>query len=441
MPQVQSFFRAEQAVERRLVTLRRAPTLEATAPLGASESLFASLRRFTPTNVARVIALEGAPAPAVVLDALRLLHARHPLLRARIVAAERPCFAYDQVAEPTLELIERGDDGHWRQVLEQALNTPLAQQAGSHCRLYYVYADRGRRAELILVADHTICDGVSMNQLCDELLRGCVQPLVRPARPRLPVLDRLLPHFSAGTRLRHFAGSLARLARSNLSRRVHEARPSAQGTAYLHSELSRSETSALLAHARLQRTTLTGALMAATLSVVRSVRDTAPRLALSVPIDLRPRIPERAPTAEDLGNYTSVAYLTSSASEAPWALARTLKTELERNVEAERLLSTVGLIYSWGRRLLRPDRPPNAHVMLSNTGIVPLSHDYGSVHVRGFFGADSAPMLSADFAFFCNTFDGRLRLNLVFSERVASRAEAEAVLHGVCSYLAAMALR
>jgi hypothetical protein len=37
-------------------------------------------------------------------------------------------------------------------------------------------------------------------------------------------------------------------------------------------------------------------------------------------------------------------------------------------------------------------------------------------------------MLSADFSFFCNTFDERLSLNLVFSEELASRAEAEDVL-------------
>src|SRR5204863_240088 len=148
---------------------RIVPTTQA---LGPNEQMFEAQHRFTATNVTRVIALEGALSPREIRQALRALHARHPLLRARIVA------------------------GH------------------------FVYES---------------------------------------APP--------------------------------LSRTLHERRPSAHTSAYGFRNLSREQTTELIAAARAEATTVTGALMAAALLAVREVRPRTPRLALSVPINLRPRLP------------------------------------------------------------------------------------------------------------------------------------------------------
>lgn len=430
----------QPAPPRALESARRRKTAakSLTSALGASEQLFATLRQFTPTNVVRVVALEGPLGSHRLLRALRLLHARHPLLRARIRAGAAPHFAYDAAPPPAFVPMLRRGDAHWRSELVRLLNTSLEQAYGTHCALLYLHCSRTLRGELILALDHTLCDGVSINQLCAELLELCAEGVAQPVRPTLPVLEAMLPPYPATIRVMYFAKALAGLAGLNLLRRVYERRTPARGTAYLSAQLSASETRGLLARAQLQRTTLTGALMAALLRSARAVYRT-PRLALSVPIDLRSRVPGQALSSEDLGNYTSVAYLTSSARAAPWELARTLRAQLERALQPDRLLSTVSSIYRWGRRLLGPKRPPSAHVMLSNSGVVLLRREYGRFRIRDFFSADSAPMLSADFAFFCNTFDGRLTLNLVYSERLASRAKAQEVLDRVRRHLTIMA--
>jgi hypothetical protein len=418
--------------------------------LGASEHLFVALRRFTPINVARVIALEGQLASRDVLAALRALQARHPLLRARIVDGDPPRFVYDDAPPLCLRSIVRRHDEHWREHLETLLNQPLASERGAAFEVHYLHTPRpfdGRagtagetseRSELILVAEHAICDGVSMNNLCAELLELCARGTAKPARATLPVLERLLPAYSSWTRAVSFGAALARFGGLTLSRALFEERPWAGSSSYTFMELSAAETRALVQHARAEQTTVTGCLMSAVALTLQEVRPRAPRLAISVPINLRPRIPERALEPDDLGNYTSVAYLSAPRQGSPWDLARELKARLDRAASPERLLPAVGLIYRSGRAMVRPRKPPLAHAMISNSGVVSLRRDYGSFRPVAFRTATSAPMLSADFSLFCNTLHDRLTVNLIFSEEVVPRSAAEQVLARIRARLTAL---
>lgn len=403
-------------------------------PLGASERLFLAQRDFTATNVTRVVALEGVLPPRVLRKALRALQARHPLLSAHIEGERAPRFVFGSASAPRLQLIARRDDRHWRSVLETALNTPFANRPGPLFAAYYVYSERARRAELIVAADHTISDGVSINNLCSELLALCAGRPPKPPRRALPVLEALVPDVPAWKQAWALSKSLATFAGIAAQRTLLESRRHAQGSAYTYLALSREQTHALVARARAERTTVTGALMSAVLRAVKEVRP-SPRLALSVPINLRPRLQGHDLVPQDLGNYTSVAYLQSTARGGAWPLARALKAHLDDTVRSDRLLSAVRLVYKAGKLFLHKDSPPFAHAMISNSGVVPLERDYGTFRPVAFYSATSAPMLSADFSFFCNTLDDRLSINLVFSESVVSRAEAERVLAKVGSYL------
>jgi hypothetical protein len=288
-----------------------------------------------------------------------------------------------------------------------------------------------------------------MNNLCAELLELCsrssarapegvLRPELRAARPRLPVLEGLLPSFPLRTRAVSFGSALAKFARVSLERSFSGARPCAVTSSYTFRELTRRETKALVEQSRQHDTTVTGALMSAVLFALKDRYPNDSRFAISVPINLRPRIPGRNLEPADLGNYTSVAYLESRLDPDPWQLARNMKTQLEHTVNSDRLLSAVSLIYRTGRMFLRSGKPPFAHAMISNSGVVPLQADYGKYRVSAFRSATSAPMLSADLAFFCNTLHDRLSINLLFSEQVISRREAEGVLAQVYGHLSSL---
>jgi hypothetical protein len=61
--------------------------------------------------------------------------------------------------------------------------------------------------------------------------------------------------------------------------------------------------------------------------------------------------------------------------------------------------------------------------------------EYGAFRAVEFFSANSASMLSADFALFCNTFERRLRVNLVFLEEVVEPRVASQVLESLSAWL------
>jgi|GEM_PF-4990847 len=406
-------------------SLTRASVIPISQPLGDSERMFVALHRHTATNVIRVIALEGVLLPSEVKRALQLSTARHPAMRVRIVDDEAaPRFEHGETKAVHVRTVARRDDGHWRDELERLLNTPISYDGGPLFQVHYLRGAGGGRSELIVVGEHAVCDGVSMNQLCAELLALCARKSPRPARPRLPVLDALLPPVSPWLRARRLSRSLSRLARVSIPRALLERRRAAQSSAYACFSLSEAETRDLLVNARRAATTLTGVAMAAVMQALRALHPHTPRLSLNVPVNLRPRLPAHGLTPEDLANLTSAVCLESEGGGDLWELARELRRQLDHEVE-HTLLQSVRLTYRAGRAFIRPGRPPLVHAVLSNSGVVPIERDYGPFRVRGFFSATSAPMISADLCVFCNTLHDQLTVNVVFPPEIMDREQVE----------------
>lgn len=412
--------RARHSQGRPRLTLVSAPRL-----LGPNERFFVSLRRFTATNVIRVICFEEGPAPELLERALQKLEARHPLLRARIVP---PLLLHDRGPALSLQRERRRGDADVQRRLEQLLDQPIDIQRGPLFRFHYLWSEQAARAELLVVGDHAVCDGVSLNGLCAELLALASGAPSEPPLHTRPALLELLPRFELHRRVAAYVPSLARFARLSLLRALLERPLAARRSAHVFTELDQAETAALVARARAAGTSVTGALMAAVVEARRAAGSTAPRLALSVPVNLRPRVAGEPLSASDLGNYTSVAYVESPGAAEFWPLARTLKRELDRHAASEQLLPALTLVYETGRRLVRPHAPPLAHAMISNSGVVPIAKSYNGFRVARLLSASSAPMLAADVACFCNTLHGRLTVNLVFGEEALSRREAERML-------------
>ena len=404
-------------------------------PLGVGERLFAALHRFTATNVTRVVQLDGLIAPRDLKHAVRTLQARHPLMRAAIVEHPAPYFLLDGARSVSIHLVRRRDDHHWRDYLGELLNRRLPYSPGPLFEVHYLSAESSRNSELIIVGEHAACDGVSMNSLAAELLELCTRAPSRAPRKRAPVLDELLPQASASEVARGFGAALTKFARVALHRRLHEQRIAGITSAHEFASFERNETLRLVEQARRHDTTVTGALMAAVMLAIRERTPNTPRLALSVPVNLRPRLLHVDLSPEDLGNYTGAVYLETHGRNELWSLSRTLKGELDRAVNGEQLLAAAPLVYRMGSLLVRENKPALAHAMLSNSGVVPIKRDYGPFKATAFYSATSAPMVSADMCFFCNTFDGRLCVNLVFALEVLSRRDAAAVLARVRALL------
>lgn len=407
-------------------------------PLGASELLFVRMRRFTPTNVIRAVSLQGTVDPVALRAALDALRDRHPMLRTLVVDGESPRFVHDAAPPVPIFVHGRENDAHVHALVRTLMRTPIPHEPGPLFQVHLLLDASTQSSELVVVGDHALCDGISMNALTAEIVETLAGASVAPPRPTRPVVEAMLPPADGWTRVASMAAALGRFARAGIVRRLVEPRRLGYSSSHVHVELDRETTEALVHRARRERTTVTGALLAAAALTVESRSRLASPASISIPINLRSRLASAALLPDDLGNYTNATYLCAASEGGAWARARILKRQLDEAMEDDASVISMPIVFRAAGRMLKERRPPLAHVMMSNTGTVPLRSRYGDLHVKSFLSATSAPMLTADFAFFCNTFDGRLFINLVHADELVTTDEARRVITEVAALLVEM---
>ncbi len=141
-------------------------------PLGIFETAETLTDAAAPFNVVGVIELDTGISSDGLSSALERAQRRHPLLRARIVDPGDG-WRYDLGGAPPipLEIIERRDASHWREIAETELNRAFDIQAGPLMRCSLLAGDPGTTAsELIVSILHTVIDGTSAINLVNEIL-------------------------------------------------------------------------------------------------------------------------------------------------------------------------------------------------------------------------------------------------------------------------------
>ena len=137
--------------------------------LGIFERALFISNRHSPLNVIGVVQLENPPMPAILQNALEILQERHTLLQVRIAHSDkRPCFEHIPGVKTPLSNIQRQDDKHWEEIVEQEMAIRFDVSQGPLVRVSYLYEEH--RAEIVITFLHSIMDAVSGTNLIDELL-------------------------------------------------------------------------------------------------------------------------------------------------------------------------------------------------------------------------------------------------------------------------------
>ncbi len=230
----------------------------------------------------------GGPIEAHALgDALDWLQRRHPALRAAVAGPRlRPRFVMP--ARPIgMRVVVRTGADDWRHALIEEFDQALPRDTGPLARLVWV---RGEEAsELILVADHVVCDGQSVLILMRELMGRLLRPdAARPEPPRFGSIDDLFGRVplrvSLAERAAAAAGSPFLWSRSALTRR----RRTPPAPSYVVQwELDRTVARALDERTRAEKVSIYAALATAFLRAVLAVRPAAFNK-LICPVDPRP---------------------------------------------------------------------------------------------------------------------------------------------------------
>ncbi|MFV8753098.1 condensation domain-containing protein [Nannocystaceae bacterium ST9] len=372
-------------------------------------------------NMVVVARCRGVLEPKRVVQAIRVVQARHELLRVRVVEGEHgPAFSDRDVPHVALRVIERRGTDHWRAVVREELDEPLDITRGPLVRFSLIVPgddpeDPGD-SELICTTDHVAADA----QSCRIVLRDVLWVIGDPSL-------RLDPRGDLGG----FEGR--RSPRPARSRSIDAASRDRPAIDFVHRRIDRPRSEAFDRACRARQVDLQAALSAAAALALADVRRTKARTArigCIAQIDLRPQL---EPAGDHFGVFAwAPSTLHRLASDADfWTLA----TRAQARADFHRgPLALAG--YRWlidlhacfGATLDRAASPLrglcDGLFLISDVGRLDLPTRVGDVEVEsiGFF----AMVPDVDFVLGVQSFAGQLELDFCHCpERFGPEAMAE----------------
>lgn len=341
---------------------------------------------------AAVLLVRGIIESGPLREALACLQARHPKLRATIVAAAGGRHAFAVAAEPAPIPFEVKDfptaNLPWQEESERLLESPLNPATDPLTRVLVLRARERQRCVLIVKVHHALGDGQSILRLLHDLLdyyaaveRGAppvVEPLAIPTAPharwtggwkRLLHPVRLFRHRRAN---RHADWTWLPGGGDAPPRRLWD-----------HFVFTERETAAFAQRCRREGTTLYGALYAgAARALVMALDQPTARFRCRVPIDMRDLLTSRSGpiTSADLGNFSAgfEAVYDVDRESAFWPLARRARADLQAFAAA----GGPSLIYNLIRLVRLPYVPPTLRrgsMLVNSYGVVTLRDRYGNL--------------------------------------------------------------
>jgi NRPS condensation-like uncharacterized protein len=385
-----------------------------------------------PLNFTTVARVRGPLDEGALRAGLAAVRARHPHLRARIVAGEdgwpwfRPCDA-----EIPVRVVSEVD---WTAEVEREINEPLPAATGPLVRCVFIRSGPNE-AYVLVTFHHSIGDGMSGAFLMRDLLTAAsgstaLVPLHDTAEARLPPRGRGVRALWA--RLRFVARELALTIRYGQPLRLRRDRDAFcyQRRTRLIAEVLDEELSArLISRARAEGTTVHGALSAATiLAMLADAGKRRARVSFGSPVNVRAEL--EPSVADDVGFYVSmVGYGAGVRADTElWQLARDVRRRLTRDIERGFTTSVFGLLVAafkllGGKRLVpralarRWERRIQTTSGLTNLGRVDIPLDYGALSLEALHFA-VCPSGLGDFATTATSLRGRIFWNFLWPDPV-----------------------
>ncbi len=389
-----------------------------------------------PWNVILALGIGGPVDGTAMRASLDALQADHPMLGVGVVQhGRRPHF--DSGAPPVgLRIVERSTSEDWFAAVREELEQPFDRLRGPLLRAVWLRSPEAN--ELLLVADHCICDGRSMLLLARELLGGLhgVRP-PRPERPPIGCIQDLFPQLPGAVARRlgmvSQAGAIGWLLRGagdvrRMLRHLRGRRVSTPGYV-LRWEIGEPLCERLSARCREEAVTPYAALATAFLRATRTVRPKRARNRLLCPVDVRAQVPGLG--TDTLFGYPETVRLSveRGLDDDFWGQARALRRDLtvaRARLDPERTLLGAERLHGlsdWFVTLQLHGRARN-DLMFSHLGeaTLPRRPDTPADSVLAFLS--SMPWRGST-AIFSLRDRGVMRFCLVSREETLSRADAE----------------
>lgn len=188
--------------------------------LTGEESIFF---RTPEANVSLVAGLKGAVDETNLRLALTRVAQNHPLMRAHCIVDQDQdvWLVAAEACELPLKVISRNSDDHWKTAIQDEYRIPFDFEKGPLIR--FVLLKSSELSELLIYCQHTICDGLSLSHLAEEILLFLSEPdreaKIEP-NPLLPIPE----NFSVAARQNKLTGLVKRVVINRITNQWKKSR-------------------------------------------------------------------------------------------------------------------------------------------------------------------------------------------------------------------------
>jgi len=404
-------------------------------------------------NIVTISRINGYIYEETMKQALNIIQCRHPRLNSRIVRSWNSLsFQTQEPVNIPLRFVKALDNYQWQEVVSQEMNQGI-DSSKSLLRVVIVYVLGDEPINyLITTVHHAIADGLSCIQLHSEILTFCQkivsdEPInsVTSLTP-LPPIEELMPQWIKGFRGRiNSTIFLLQLGLKEIWNRpktlgFEKYAPIAKRTCnIIHRQLDQELTQKFVNCCRQENTTVHNALCAAMmLTVARTIIKDNRNIRLNCLsyLDLR-RYLEPAISHEHLAVLASsiMGFHLIKPNTDFWDLAReveqTLVTSKNRGDIFKMALIAKDLINFC---CIYPKKVA-ATVSVSNVGRVNIPTNYGEFKLEEISFVSSHAFYAGLFALHVSTFQGKMLLNVAFSEPSISRSKMDYLVNNLMSYI------
>ncbi len=399
-------------VETAVETAIPASTQEYLRPLGSFEELLWLMDKRSPLHATLIAHVDGLTEVEQWNAALQQTGKRHPLWSTLIAEGQdgRPIFQKAGRPEIPLRVVEGDFTQNWEQEVAWELSKPFDTTSG--CLVRAVLLHTRTSCMLILVAHHSVCDGMSLAFAIRDTLQALSGEILRELRLHSSQEDSLTVCSQPRTQRRLVDHCLKPIPDTTVYRRSSSTIPQVQSL-----QLSSAFTATLRDRSRREETTLHAALLAASGIAARRSPDygSGRDLHICSPINNR----KLMENPEDSGVFFTAcdSAIQDASVDDFWSHARGLKAALTPMQTAEGARAVLGAIdgvvqldldaaaaAEEGGRLFTFD------VMLTNLGAVPIDSSYGQLSLKQVWGPGVLVGLEGEQTLGVSTFNGRLAL-------------------------------
>jgi NRPS condensation-like uncharacterized protein len=128
------------------------------------------------SNVSMITRINGNVSQEKLRFAINTARKIHPLTGAKVIFDEdqRAWFSTDNVPQPSIKIIHRTSDTQWFKELQHEITIPFDLEKGPMIRFVLIHSEKV--SELVIICNHSICDGMSLAYLVRDLLNYYQNP-------------------------------------------------------------------------------------------------------------------------------------------------------------------------------------------------------------------------------------------------------------------------